>query len=485
MRFFGVFFLISLWAPLFAGNPDSLLYRLKQSLSDSEKAKTLIRLSDYYVENNPLFSSGYMKQAIKVYENNNDKKRTGKCYNSLAMGYTYSGNFDSSILYLKTGYALLNAEGDTLEVVYSLRNIGICYFFINNYNEALNFFFKALKLAQKINDANEISLCYGNIGNVYKEQGKPKDALSYYYKSREYATQVGDVSKIASTYINAGNVYYDMAKKNGANYLDSAHSLYLFSEKIMLRDPDSSILAMLYGNIGNVFAEKKQFIHAAELYHKMLDIKLRINDMAQIAVAYENLASCYLDMGDIGKVEKFILLGLKEAVATDSYEDMSSLYLDYSRFYHAKKNFEKAYDYHVLYKQFADSVLNSDNIEKRKELEMNFNFEKEREQNILEKHQKELLENEEKKRNRIYFGIMIAGLLIAIIIALIIFRNLKVMRRTHAIIIKQKNVIEKQKELVEEKQKEILDSIRYARRIQSSLLTSEKYIHKYLNKRND
>ena len=458
------------------------MYRLKQSLSDSEKAKTLIRLSDYYVENNPLFSSGYMKQAIKVYENNNDKKRTGKCYNSLAMGYTYSGNFDSSLLYLKTGYALLNAEGDTLGVVYSLRNTGICYFFINNYNEALNYFFKALKLAQKLNDANEISLCYGNIGNVYKEQGKLKEALPYYYKSREYATQVGDASKIASTYINAGNVYYDMAKKSGANYLDSAYSLYLFSEKIMLRDPDSSILAMLYGNIGNVFAEKKQFMRAADLYHKMLDIKLRINDMAQIAVAYENLASCYLDMGDIGKVEKFILLGLKEAVATDSYEDMSSLYLDYSRFYYAKKNFEKAYDYHVLYKQFADSVLNSDNIEKRKELEMNFNFEKEREQNILEKHQKELLENEEKKRNRIYFGIMIAGLLIAIIIALIIFRNLKVMKRTHAIIIKQKNVIERQKELVEEKQKEILDSIRYAKRIQSSLLTSEKYIAKHLKR---
>lgn len=38
--------------------------------------------------------------------------------------------------------------------------------------------------------------------------------------------------------------------------------------------------------------------------------------------------------------------------------------------------------------------------------------------------------------------------------------------------------IKKQKELVEEKQKEILDSIHYARRIQNSLLPNEKYIQR-------
>lgn len=44
----------------------------------------------------------------------------------------------------------------------------------------------------------------------------------------------------------------------------------------------------------------------------------------------------------------------------------------------------------------------------------------------------------------------------------------------------QKEIIEKQKELVEEKNKEVLDSINYAKRIQAALLTSEKYIQKYL-----
>ena len=54
-------------------------------------------------------------------------------------------------------------------------------------------------------------------------------------------------------------------------------------------------------------------------------------------------------------------------------------------------------------------------------------------------------------------------------------------------VVKQKEEIEKQNEKIqfafyeiEEKQKEILDSIHYARRIQNSLLPTEKYIEKKL-----
>ena len=51
---------------------------------------------------------------------------------------------------------------------------------------------------------------------------------------------------------------------------------------------------------------------------------------------------------------------------------------------------------------------------------------------------------------------------------------------------KQKANVEitKQKEIIEEKQKEIVDSIHYAKRIQTALLTSETYIDKVLNRLN-
>jgi hypothetical protein len=44
------------------------------------------------------------------------------------------------------------------------------------------------------------------------------------------------------------------------------------------------------------------------------------------------------------------------------------------------------------------------------------------------------------------------------------------------------DLIELQRALLEEKQKEILDSIRYAKRIQNSLLPTDLYIHRNLKR---
>ncbi len=68
------------------------------------------------------------------------------------------------------------------------------------------------------------------------------------------------------------------------------------------------------------------------------------------------------------------------------------------------------------------------------------------------------------------------------ILAAFIFRSYRLKHKSNEIITEKKKEVEIQKKLIEEKQKEILDSIHYAKRIQTALLTSEKYIERNLNK---
>jgi hypothetical protein len=65
-----------------------------------------------------------------------------------------------------------------------------------------------------------------------------------------------------------------------------------------------------------------------------------------------------------------------------------------------------------------------------------------------------------------------------VIFALQIYRG----RRDSVILMMQKETIEDQKKLIEEKQREIIDSITYAKRIQRALITSETYIDKNLKR---
>ena len=83
-----------------------------------------------------------------------------------------------------------------------------------------------------------------------------------------------------------------------------------------------------------------------------------------------------------------------------------------------------------------------------------------------------------------------------IVFSVFLYNRIRITQRQKKIIEIQKTEVEKQRNLaderrvlaeeqkfiIEEKQKEIIASIRYAERIQNSLLTSEKYIQNTLRR---
>ena len=85
------------------------------------------------------------------------------------------------------------------------------------------------------------------------------------------------------------------------------------------------------------------------------------------------------------------------------------------------------------------------------------------------------LKQEKTQRFALYGGILLVGLFGAFM-----FNRFKVTKKQNDLIQIQKAELQIQKELVEEHQKETLDSIHYAKRIQTALLPSDKYIEKHL-----
>lgn len=91
--------------------------------------------------------------------------------------------------------------------------------------------------------------------------------------------------------------------------------------------------------------------------------------------------------------------------------------------------------------------------------------------------------NDEKiKRQTIYTYAGIAGFALMVVLALVLFRSNRNKQKANELIALQKHEVEVQKDIIEEKQKEIIDSITYAKRIQKSLLPTDKYIESSLNR---
>ena len=86
---------------------------------------------------------------------------------------------------------------------------------------------------------------------------------------------------------------------------------------------------------------------------------------------------------------------------------------------------------------------------------------------------KEAAHKAELKQRAIVLYSVLAGLLIVLVFAGFVFRSLRIRN-------KQNKIIVAQKEVVEEKQREILDSIEYALRIQTAILPPTRIVKQYL-----
>ena len=359
----------------------------------------------------------------------------------------------------------LNREAATL------GSMGIVYDEQSNYPAALDYYFRALKIAEITGDKKRNATALGNIGLVYAEQSKYEKALDYYQKALKIDEVLKNKNGISRHYGNIAMVYF--LQRNYSKALDC----YLSVLKSEEGSGNKEQIALWSGDIGATYGSLNQPSKAIEYYVKALKLYEGLGDKNGIAVQLGNIGLLYKDQKQYQKSEEYILKALKIA---DSIQSLN-LILDQHKY--LSELYEQKGDYKKAFEQYKQQILAKDSLfnqEKEKEItkhEMNYEFEKKETAEKAEQDKKDAVAATEKQRQKITIYAISCGLILLLILTCVIFRSLNVNK-------KKNEIITVQKELVEEKQKEILDSIHYAKRIQQSLLPREKYIDKNLKRLN-
>ena len=377
-------------------------------------------------------------------------------------------------------------------------NIANVFYSQGNYPEALKMHLSALKIREKMDDKGGLASSYSGIGRVYYSQNNYKEALSNYYAALKIEQEIGHKKGIASAFNNIGIVNsrqgdYEEALKNFSSSL-----------KIYEEIKYNSGIAFSFNNIGNVYdsqadIEKNQQLKVAllnkalENYFASLKIKEELGNKSGIASSYNNIGNIYY------KLKKFNDAGIFLIKARDlskkiGYKDcLKDTYLGLMSRDSAVGNYKGAYENHIQYVLYRDSLDNEETRKKTIQSQMTYDFEK-KEAVAIAEHKKELenqevLADEKSRKQKLIIVFVIAGLFLVLLFAGFIFRTLRITRKQKDVIEiqkwqveSQKAEVELQKQIVEEHQKSIIDSITYARRIQQSLLPTEKYIEKNLNR---
>lgn len=329
---------------------------------------------------------------------------------------------------------------------------------LKKYNEAIKYNFEAIKIAETEQDTALIFKCNYRLGVAYKELQNINYSKKYLYNAIYLSSNVKNDEDLVEVYNYLGTIY-----KN-ANTLDSALFYNKKALEIRLRLGDKKGLASTYNNIGLVYKKQKNYDLALTYLNKALALREDLNDKKGIAGTSINIGNVLVAQFKYQPALPYIYRGTilsREIKAVDFYKNGLDALADC---YYGMKDYKAAADYRLKYKKATDSIGTEKMDKEMSELAAQYETGKKDAELKLKEEQikSKTAQNEQQK---ILTIASIVALLMALIAVFFIYRSFR-SNKKNAIQLSFKN------KLIEEKNKEITDSINYARVIQHSLLAS-------------
>lgn len=378
----------------------------------------------------------------------------------IANGWYY-GDYDKAIRYGNESLKLAHKYKQDSIASLMDNNIGIAYDYKGDYPQALAHFFKALRVAERIKDRNSEAYILSNIGLIYNNQEQYEKALQYHQKSLKIRREMKFQKGIAASVNNLAIVFMNQEK------YEKAIHYYHESLAIDLELKDSVGLADDYNNLGVCYQQKKDFKRSEYYQLKSLEMREKLHQNLGVATSKLNLGVLGVKSGKLDEGEKYLKESMALAQKLGAKEILKSVYQSLSELGDKRGDFKSAFEYLHLFNQVEKELANEDNIRKQTQEEMNYKFDKERETQRLNQ-LATALENKKKQEQAliINWAIAIVGILV-LGFSFILYRRWNEVK-------KQKVIIEEKNKQVEEKNHEILDSINYAKRIQTAILPSSQ-----------
>jgi tetratricopeptide (TPR) repeat protein len=417
------------------------------------------------------------------------------------------GNLEKSLAYNEKSLALKIRNGEKQGAAFTYNNIGINHSIQGKFYLALENYYKALEINKELGNRFWQAYNLSNIAGVYEAQGKFALALKIYFELLKINEEEKEPLEMAHVYLQIGNLffrqiklneaeeYYNKAKKifddenNKSGLADYQESMAAISGKrglhqkaieelmssvnMKLTDGDSISTAMTYLNIGSSYVELKDFEKGLEYLQKALKIWEKVGNMYNIPLAYINIGATYMRIKKYALAESYFKKAIDVSNRVGLPDYLKESYANLSSLDSVQGNFKEALIYHHKFILLRDSLYSKEQSKKMIEAEMQYQFEKKEATTKALQEKKNVLATAESKKQKVIRNAFIVGFILMLLLALVIFKNYKRKQKDNQLITEQKLI-------VEIKNKEILSSIEYAKRIQTAILPPPRVVKEYL-----
>jgi tetratricopeptide (TPR) repeat protein len=467
--------------------------------------------------------------ALKLQQEVGDKIAEAASLGNIGYIYLHTGDSKKALEYFQKGFTILQETGDKFGMAHLIASIGAIHQTEGRYAEAIAQYEKSMELFKEIQYNNGIANMLNNLASAYSDLGNVNKSLEYYSRCLKLIDETTDekgeknkrgasacLSSMAGLYKDQGDV------QKAIEYQER-------SLKIRRDIKDMEGVAISLNAMGDNFLALKEFDRSLPYYEESLEIYRQIKNPQGLSACLNALGRVYEIKGDLAKAIVYLneslktgegikykvgIVGSLNNIAEVYYKEkkydqaLSSAIRAYSigreikaagflrnccgvitRIHRTLGNYREALKYFEEFVQLGDSLNNEKTKKASIKSQLKYEYEKQAAADSVVHAKESEIKNAELKRQSAEIKAkknqqvaLFGGLALVIIFAAFMFNRFKVTQKQKVLIEHQKEIVEEQKKLVEEKQHEILDSIRYAKRIQLAQIPTEKRVAQILSR---
>jgi len=460
-------------------NDTRIFDSLNAIVSSNKDPKTVINAKSELVLK--YFLSGNKRKAIKLYNETLKEATAAQDFDGISFLYNnyanclYNSNLiDSAKAYYMKAFTLTEKTKNKKLKLKLISNLGSIEYMNSNFKQAMDFYEKGLKLESdlKLEEGTYISI--NNIGFVYYALEIPKMAHKYFLKAERINKKNNNLNSLYYSYTGLSTTYHKL-NNNDSAILYAKKSLELAQQ---LNDQYS--VGFEYDNLGTLYKSMGNYSESIEYFKRGIEHNKMLKDERLAITLYGNITNVYIltkntELANM-YAEKALTLGEKLHLKADK----KNLLKVFSYISAQKKEYKKAYEFLHEFISYKDSMYNYEIAKQISELQTKYETERKEKQNHLLQidNEKKSGEINNQKTIRNYLIVIIFLFLAVAIGAFYTYRKIRSINSE----LNVKNVsIEQKNSLLEIQKKEILDSIHYAKRIQSSLLAHADFMNENIS----
>ena len=360
---------------------------------------------------------------------------------------------DSAFWYASAAYKISRESNNLyLQGATALRLAAVNYN-IGDYKKATVYYKEGILLAEKIKNKKLLAQAFNGFANMFANQKQFVQAAEYFTKALALSKELKDTRKVSVILMNLANIEYDKAYYS--NDFSKVNAAYKEAYEWAVLSGDTSQQITCLGNWGLSYSDEGKFQLSLEKLNKAIALATDLENNADLVflLYYKGRTFSLMEKNENALVEYN-----KSLILAREFKDadfISENYMGIAESNYGLGNYKEAYENFKVYKTLEDSMTSKDITTELNNIKMKYDTDKKQKEI-------ELLKVSANKDKIVKISLM-AGAVLLLILAFLMFNRYRLKEKTN-------KLLEHQNSIISEKNKDISDSINYAKKIQDAIL---------------